>query len=134
MRNYDENDFLAKALLIFFAMYTVITGGYILSIENVRYSSPTYDLMAGLFSLDTYGVILIGIGALFIYATINEGKRRSWSLLIGGILGGVLFSLYATAAFEGTDSIMFPLRYSVIAGFNFIIAGVGGIGIWIRNT
>ena len=133
MRNDEENDFLAKVFLVFMAMFVGVTGGYIMLLGTITYSAPTYDLMAGLLSLDTYGAILIGAGVLYIYAALNEGRRRSVGLLIAGFFGGTLFALYATAAFEGTDNVMIPLRYAITAGFNYILAGVGGVALWKRN-
>lgn len=134
MRNHTENDFLAKAFLVFMAMFVGATGGYIMSLGEIAYSTPTYDLMAGLLSLYVYGAILVGVGVLFLYAAVQEGKRRSIAMLIGGIFGGILFALYATAAFEGSMNALLPLRYAITAGFNFILAGVGGSALWIRNN
>lgn len=134
MRNQTENDFLAKVMLIFNAMYLGITGGYILTLDNIAYSTPTYDLMAGLLSLDTYGVVLLVASALFIYGAIQEDTTRGYALLIGGILGATLLGLYAMASFEGMSSVLLPLRYAVIAGFNLILAGVGGVAVWIRRN
>lgn len=134
MRNQTENDLLAKAFLIFNAMYLAITGGYILTLDGITYSKPTYDLMAGLLSLDTYGVLLLVASALLIYGTIQDGIARGYSLLIGGLIGGVLMVLYAMASFEGMPSVLLPLRYALIAGFNLLVAGVGGVAVWIRRT
>lgn len=133
MRNHTENDFLAKAFLIFNAMYLGITGGYIISLDTVAYSTPTYELMAGLLSLDTYGVIMLVVSALYIYGTIQEDTTRGYALLIGGVVGALLIGLYAMASFEGSTNALLPLRYAVFAGFNLIIAGVGGFAIWIRR-
>lgn len=133
MRNHTENDFLAKAFLIFNAMYLGITGGYIISLDVITHTTPTYDLMAGLLSLDTYGVIMLVVSALYLYGTIQEGLPRGYALLIGGVLGALLFGLYAMAAFEGSANALLPLRYAVFASFNLIIAGVGGFAIWIRR-
>lgn len=134
MRNQAENDFLAKAFLIFNAMYAVSTGVYLMMLDGITYSTPTYDLMAGLLSLQTYGLALVIAGVLFLYAAIQEGRRKSVAMLIGGVLSGILFALYATAAFEGSVNSLLPLRYAIFAGFNFIVAGVGGLALWIRNN
>lgn len=134
MRNQTENDFLAKAFLIFIAMYLAITGGYILTLDGITYSTPTYDLMAGLLSLDTYGVLLLIASALLLYGTVQDGLARGYSLLIGGLIGGVLIVLYAMASFEGSTNALLPLRYALVAGFNLLIAGVGGVRVWIRKT
>lgn len=133
MRNHTENDFLAKAFLIYSAMYAIATGAYIMALEGITYSAPTYDLLAGLLSLQTYGLILVVAGVLFLYAALQEGRRRAIPMLVGGLLSGILFSLYATASFEGSSVILLPLRYAITAGFNFIIAGVGGYALWIRT-
>jgi hypothetical protein len=114
-------------------MYLGITGGYILTLDGITYSTPTYDLMAGLLSLDTYGVIMLVVSALYLYGTVQEGLARGYALLIGGTIGALLIGLYAMAAFEGSDNALLPLRYAVFAGFNLIIAGVGGFAIWIRR-
>ena len=132
-RNYDSNDLLAKAFLIFNAMYVGITGGYLMMLEGVTYSTPTYDLMAGLFSLQTYGLVLVIAGVLYLYAAVQEGRRKHVALIVGGVLSGIPFALYATASFEGSANSLLPLRYAINSGFSFIIAGVGGMAIWKRK-
>lgn len=133
LRNYNEQDFIARVSLICNALYLVITGGYLLTLDGTTYSTPTYELMSGVLSLGAFGVMFIVAGLLIAHAAIQEGTRRSRSLLIGGLLGGLLLGLYTMASAEGSLNDMLPLRYAVVTGFNVIIAIVGGIGLWINK-
>ena len=133
LRNYNEQDIIARVSLICNALYLVITGGYLLTLEGSAYSTPTYELMSGVLSLGAFGVMFIVAGLLIVHAAIQEGTRRSRSLLIGGLLGGLLLGLYTMASAEGSLNDMLPLRYAVVTGFNVIIAIVGGIGLWINK-
>lgn len=133
LRNYNEHDYIARVSLICNALYLVITGGYLLTLDSIAYSAPTYDLMSGILSLGAFGVLFIVAGLLIGLAALQEGARRSWSLLIGGLLGALMLGLYTMASFEGSLNDMLPLRYAVVTGFNVIIAGVGGIGLWINK-
>lgn len=133
LRNYNEHDYIARVALICNALYLVITGGYFLTLDNITYTSPTYDLMSGVLSMGAFGILFLVAGFLIGHAALQEGTRRSWSLLIGGILGALMLGLYTMATFEGSANDMLPLRYAVVTGFNVIIAGVGGIGLWINN-
>ncbi|MET3658545.1 hypothetical protein [Sporosarcina psychrophila] len=89
--------------------------------------------MSNVLSLGAFGVLFIVAGLLIGLAALQEGTRRSWSLLIGGLLGALMLGLYTMASFEGSLNDMLPLRYAVVTGFNVIIAGVGGIGLWINK-
>lgn len=133
LRNYNEHDYIARVSLICDALYLGITGGYLMTLDSIAYSTETYDLMSHLLSLDAFGIIFIIAAVLLVHAALQEGLRRSWSLLIGGLIGGTLLGLYTMASYEGSLNEMLPLRYAVVAGFNFILAGVGGIGLWINK-
>lgn len=130
LRNYNEHDYIARVSLICNALYLVITGGFLLTLDSIAYSTPTYDLMSGVLSLGAFGILFVVAGLLIGHAALQEGTRRSWSLLIGGLLGALVLGVYTMAAFEGSTNDMLPLRYAVTTGFNVILAGVGGIGLW----
>lgn len=133
LRNYNEHDYIARVSLICNALYLVITGGYLLTLDSIAYTTPTYELMSNVLSMGAFGVLFIIAGFLIGHAALQEGARRSWSLLVGGLLGAILLGLYTMATLEGSLNDMLPLRYAVVTGFNAIIAGVGGVGLWINK-
>lgn len=133
LRNYNEHDYIARVSLICTALYLGITGGYLLTLDSIEYSAPTYVLMSNVLSLGAYGVLFLVAAFLLGHAALQEGKRRSWSLLLGGLLGGLLLGLYTMASYEGSLNDMLPLRYAVVTVFNLILAGVGGFGLWINK-
>lgn len=129
-KKYDNNDFLAKMFLLFNALFIGVTGFYLILADNVEVQSSTYRLMSGLLSLDAWGVVMLTSGALYTMAAFQEGRLKYKSMLIAGLVGGVMFALYTMASMEASINIMVPMRYAVIATFNLIIAGVGGIALW----
>ena len=133
LQNYNEHDFIARVSLICNALYLAITGGFLLTLDSIAYTAPTYELMSGIVSIGALGVLFLVAGFLIGHAALQDGNRRLWSLLVGGLLGGLLLGLYTMASFEGSLNDMLPLRYAVTTGFNVIIAGVGGIGLWINR-
>lgn len=126
----DHNDFLAKMFLLFNALFLGITGVYLVTANNLTAQSPTYDLMSSLLNLDGWGIVFLVSAFMFLAASFQEGRIKFLSMLIGGVLGGIVFSLYTAASVEGSMNMMLPVRYGVLAGFNFIIAGVGGFCLW----
>lgn len=133
-RKYDDNDLLAKMFLLFNALLHGVTGAYLLLVEGVEFQSETYYAMASLASLDAWGCVFIAVGVLFIATTFQEGNVKHWLSLFAGILGGIIFGLYAMAAAELAVNSMVPARYALIASFNVIIAVIGGRAIWIRRS
>lgn len=133
LRKYDDNDLLAKMFLLFNALLHGITGGYLLVANGIELQADTYLGMASLFSLDVWGCVFIAVGVLFIAATFHEGHYKHWLSIIAGVLGGVIFGLYAMASAQLAVNIMLPARYAIIASFNVLIAVVGGFEIWKRK-
>lgn len=129
-KKYDNNDFLAKMFLLFNALFIGVTGFYLILADNVEVQSSTYRLMSGLLSLDAWGVVMLTSGALYTMSAFQEGRLKYKSMLIAGLVGGIMFALYTMASMESSINIMVPIRYAVIATFNLIIAGVGGIALW----
>lgn len=134
LRKYDDNDLLAKMLLLFNALLHGVTGGFLLLVSDVKYQSDTYYAMSLLFSLDAWGCVFIVVGVLFIAATFHEGHYKHWLSILAGALGGVIFGLYAMASAELAVNVMVPARYAIIASFNVLIALVGGHEIWKRRN
>lgn len=126
----DHNDFLAKMFLLFNALFLIVTGVFLITATDVEIQSPTYELMARLMNLDGWGIVFGVSGFLFLAASFQEGRIKFLSMLIGGVLGGAVFMLYTAASVEGAVNMMVPVRYGVIAGFELIIAGVGGFCLW----
>ncbi len=133
LQKYDDNDLLAKMFLLFNALLHGITGGYLVVVDDVELQADTYIGMASLFSLDVWGCVFIVVGVLFIAATFHEGHYKHWLSIIAGVLGGVIFGLYAMASAQLAVNIMLPARYAIIASFNVLIAVVGGFEIWKRR-
>ena len=134
MQTQTENGLLAKAFLVFMALFSLKTGGFILTIGIRNMQADIYDTLAGVISLDIYGLIFVAIGLAYLHASILPlGERRSWALLFAGLAGGLLYALYAMAALDVAISFYSPLRYSITASFHFIIAVIGGWSLWTRK-
>lgn len=133
LRKYDDNDLLANMFLLFNALLHGITGVYLVVVNDVELQAATYYGMASLFSLDVWGCVFIAVGVLFIASTFQEGTVKHWLSLFAGVIGGVIFGLYAMASAELAVNSLISSRYAVIASFNVLIALVGGHELWKRK-
>lgn len=131
MHKQTENGLLAKAFLVVMAFFALKTGLFFATFEYREINSYLHDTLASVFSLEAFALVFIGVALAYVHASILPlGNRRSWILLYAGIAGGILYALYAMAAVETAPSFYAPLRYSAIAGGNFIIAVIGGWSLW----
>ncbi|GIN71118.1 hypothetical protein J14TS2_15930 [Bacillus sp. J14TS2] len=128
-KKYGEYIFLANMLMIIAATYLTITGLFFIT-APADSNSPTYGRMLELMSFDAYGLFMLVAATLLFVSSFQTGKLRHLSMLVGGILGALILGLYASASTQGAVNLMIPLRYSLIACTNLIIAAVGGIGLW----
>ncbi len=125
----DEDTFLSMMFILVVALFNAMTGLFFLKIEY-PVDSPTYGRMAEVIDLNIYGLLLIISAVFFILSIFQRGKTRLISMLIGGILGGLLVSFYTSASTLGAANVMLPIRYGLIACSCFIIAAVGGVRLW----
>lgn len=134
MHKQTENGLLAKAFLVFLALFALKTGGFILTINLRDIQADIYDKLALVVSLDIYGIIFVAIGFAYLHASILPlGNRRSYVLVFAGLAGGLLYALYAMAALEVAVSFYSPLRYSITAGIHFIASVIGGWSLWTQR-
>lgn len=125
----DEDTFLSMMFILVVALFNAMTGLFFLKIDY-PVDSPTYGRMAEVIDLNIYGLLLIISAVFFILSIFQRGKTRLISMLIGGILGGLLVSFYTSASTLGAANVMLPIRYGLIACSCFIIAAVGGVRLW----
>jgi len=130
LKNLDENDVLAKMFLLFMALFHTVTGLYIVLTDNVKYESPTYLTMSSLISLNYWGIIFVIVGGFYFFAAFHEGKIKHQLMVVAGILGGIIFGLYAMASVEVTTNVMVAARYAIVGIFNAIISVIGGYSLW----
>jgi hypothetical protein len=86
--------------------------------------------MSSLISLNYWVIIFVVVGGLYFFAAFHEGKIKHLLMVIAGILGAVIFGLYAMASAEVSPNIMVAARYAIVAIFNAIIAVIGGYSLW----
>lgn len=130
LKNLDENDILAKMFLLFMSLYINVTGLYIVLTDNIKRESETYTTMSQLLSLNTWGIVFLIIGFLYIFSAFHEGAIKFRLMVVAGTLGAIMFSLYAMASYEVSVNIVVAARYTVVASFNAIIATIGGVALW----
>lgn len=134
MHKQTENGLLAKAFLVFMALFALKTGGFILTIGIRDMQADIYDTLAGVISLDIYGLIFVAIGLAYLHAaTLPLGDRRSYALVFAGLAGGLLYALFAMAALDVALSFYSPLRYALTAGIHFIASVIGGWSLWTQR-
>ena len=129
LKNYNETLFLANMFIALLAVFNAMTGLFFLRVDN-DIESPTYGRMAEFMSLDAYGLIMLLSAAFLIVSAFQMGRLKYLSMLVGGIAGAFVISLYAGASTIGAANIMLPMRYSLMACGYLIIAAVGGVGLW----
>ena len=131
LKNLDENDILAKMFLLFMAMFHTATGLYIVLTEDIKRESTTYTAMSTLVSLNAWGIVFLIVGVLYFFMAFHEGLIKYLLMVITGLIGAVIFGLYAMASIEVTTVIVVGGRYAIVASFNLIIAVLGGFQLWM---
>lgn len=124
-----EEKFLANMMLLSNGIFLVFTG-YFFIIDGKISLAPTYELMTNLMPLEAWGAVMMVAGLLLSAAAFQVGNTRYLSMITGGLLGAAIVVLYAMASTQGAESYLVPVRYSLMACFNLLIAVLGGIEAW----
>lgn len=129
-----EEKFLANLMLLSSGAWLAVSGYYFVA-DSYKSEALTYELMTNLMPLDAWGVLMAIAGILLILATFQMGRTRYSLMMVGGVISAFVVMLYAMAAAQGADSYLGPLRYSLGACCNLLIAVWGGIEAWrIRKS
>ncbi|HAM1727545.1 TPA: hypothetical protein H9452_002989 [Listeria monocytogenes] len=113
------------------SLFSFATGAFlIIRGDAVAEGSDTYKLMDDLMNMDTWGLFFVVSAVLILISTFQESKAKYINMLIGGVIGVFILSLYASASAEGQSQWLLPVRYALSACFNLFIAGVGGVELW----
>lgn len=128
-RGQTEEKFLANMMLLSSGLFLVVSGYYFVTSKEMP-GATTYELMTGLMPFEAWGVLMIVAGLPLCAAVFQLGQVRNMSMLGGGMLGAVIITLYAMASSQGAVTFLVPVRYSIVAGFNLLIAVLGGLQAW----
>ena len=128
-RGQTEEKFLANMMLLSSGLFLIVSGYYFVTSKGMP-AAATYKLMTGLMPFEAWGVLMIVAGVPLCAAVFQLGQVRNMSMLGGGILGAVIITLYAMASSQGAVTFLVPVRYAMMAGFNFLIAVLGGLQAW----
>ncbi|WP_368900878.1 hypothetical protein [Oceanobacillus oncorhynchi] len=125
----DEDKFMSMMFIFIVALFNAMTALFFITIEY-PVDSPTYGKMAEVINLNIYGLLLFISAIFFFLSLFQRGTPMAISMLIGGIIGGLLVSFYTSASTLGAANVMLPIRYGIMACSCFIIAAVGGVSLW----
>lgn len=128
-RGQTEEKFLGNMMLLSSGMFLLISGYYFIASNGIP-GAVTYELMTGLMPLEAWGVLMGVAGILLCAAVFQLDKIRYLSMITGGLLGAGVITLYAMASAQGATTFLIPMRYSMLAGFNLLIAIMGGVQAW----
>ena len=128
-KHYNEELFLAHMFVLTIAIFNGMTAIFFITADP-RISSPTYEKMQELMSLDAYGLIMLASSVFLILSIFQIGKIKNLSMIAGGLLGTISIGLYASASTQGAVNMMLPSRYSLIACACLLLAIVGGFSLW----
>lgn len=134
LKNYNEDDVLAKSLLLYFAFQHGAIGVFFVFSDISSIGSNAFDGMARILPMDAWGIILLVSSAAFIVTTFQEKSIEFWFMLVAGVTGMVTFSLLAMANIELSVNQTNTINYIIIASIDLIVAMLGGIGIWVRRA
>lgn len=133
LRNYDENDVLAKVLFLYFAFQHFAIGMFFISIDNPEEYSIYFKGMIDIMPMDMWGLVLVLSTVAFVLATLQEGKMEYIFMLIAGSTGMVTFALLAMASIELSQNETNTVNYILIASIDLIVAILGGVALWFRR-
>lgn len=135
LRNYNEDDVLAKVLLLYFAFQHGAIGVIMLFEDlSLVYKTSTVDAMASMLPMELWGVLLLFVSVSFVIAAIQESKLSYVAMIVSGSIGFVIFGLIAMASIELAGNLTNSINYIVIASIDALIAIIGGMAIWLRKT
>ena len=133
VRNYDENDVLAKVLFLYFAFqHGVIGVSFIRYNDNDMYSTYFKGLI-DIMPLTMWGLVLMLSTVSFIIAAVQENKMEYIFMFIAGLSGVITFALLAMASIELSMEQTDTVNYVIIASIDLIVAILGGVALWLRR-
>lgn len=133
LKIYNEDDVLAKTLLLYFAFQHGAIGTFLLFSDLNTINSRAFNGMAKILPMDAWGIILIVSGVAFVITVLQEHKLQYWFMLLAGITGTSTFGLLAMASIELSVNQTNTINYIIIASIDIIIAILGGVGLWLRR-
>ncbi|HDU7128901.1 TPA: hypothetical protein RF292_002790, partial [Listeria monocytogenes] len=84
------------------SMFSFATGAFLIVKGDANAEgSDTYKLMDSLMNMDTWGLFFVVSAVLILISTFQESKAKYINMLIGGVIGVFILSLYASASAEG---------------------------------
>ncbi|MBC1824242.1 hypothetical protein [Listeria seeligeri] len=133
MKKFNRYEFAEQAILMFLAALAVITGLVMLNTPDfVLLNSHTYEYLSLLIPIESWAWLFILNGLLYVTAMlINDELKVKFALfLIAGVVGAIIWFLFATAGFEALRASTSYARSYVIGVFNLLTAFVGGVELW----
>lgn len=131
LKNYNEDDVLAKSLLLYFAFQHGAIGIFFV-FNNL--SGNVFKGMAKILPMEVWGIILLVSAVAFLVTTFQEKHIEFWFMLVAGVTGMVTFSLLSMANMELSVNQTNTINYIIIASIDLIVAILGGIGLWVRRS
>lgn len=129
--NVEDN--LAQMFLICEGLYSVITGLLLLAVDDAMRIGSVYILMSRLMSLDAWAMLLMLSGLILIASAFQVNRLKASSMMVGGLVSGILLMLYGLATFEVSVSYTMGMRHMVVGVFVLIISFLGARTLWIER-
>lgn len=133
LKGINLEDNLAQLFLLCQGLYVTATGFLLFTSNPFTSTSGTYLLLSGMMSLNAWAIIFIISGVSLVASAFLQGRIKSLSMFIGGILGGLLLLLYGVASFDAASNLAVGARYIIVGAFCLIIAALGGKDLWITR-
>lgn len=134
LRNYNEDDLLAKTLLLYFAFQHGSIGLFLVFEDLTILKSKTIAGMSSILPMEAWGIILLVSSASFLLSVLQENKLEYWFMLLAGTTGVITFSLLSMASMELSTNQTNTVNYMIIASIDIIVAIIGGVALWRRRT
>lgn len=133
LRKINLEDNLAQMFLLCVGVYVGLTGFLLLDVDGSIRIGSIYMVMSRLMSLDAWALLLIISGIIMVISAFQTGRVKAFSMVISGVLGGVLLMLYGLASFEVSATYAVGMRYITVGSFLWIIAFLGIRTLWIER-
>lgn len=134
IRNYDEDDVIAKILFLYFAFMHGVMGYFIISNDLTNYKSKVFNSMGAIIPMSIWGYVLILSAIFFVLVALQEAKPKYMFMILAGLAGCLVFSLLTMASLELSKNQTNTINYAVVGSIDLLIAIIGGIAIWRRKA
>lgn len=131
---------ITSILLFSFGLLHIARGIFwLLLTESTKHESNMYMSLEALAPLYIWSVMVLLGGVMFLMASIklpthHISKSSAMFCLIGGLICGIFYFLFATVGFDNATNWLAPVQFIVYSASSFMLAFFGGAGIWRKRT